>query len=333
MRRDLSTENDARVEIQACDQRRTAEASQRAGRSPVPGRNFIGQIAAIRKSQAVVEFELDGTIVTANDNFLRPWATRWTRSGPRTIRCSSMRLNGKASSTRSSGPTRPGEYQAGEFKRIGKGGREVWIQGAYTSDPGRRGASVQGRQVRERRDQQKLQNADFAGQIAAIGKSQAVIEFQLDGTIITANDNFLQRDGLRAGRDSRAATTACSSTRPPPEPGVQGVLGPAGPRASTRAGEFKRLGKGGREVWIQGSYNPILDLNGRPFKVVKYATDVTAQVRAAAASADAPRASRRETPGPGECGRGADRRQPADGGQRRGDGGPGQRRRPPPPSR
>ncbi len=125
--------------------------------------------------------------------------------------------------------------------------------------------------------EQKLRNADLAGQITAIGKSQAVIEFNMDGTIITANENFLQALGYplaaiqgkhhsmfvaqaeRAGEDYRAFWAALN-------------------RGEYQSGEYMRVGAGGREIWIQASYNPILDLNGKPFKVVKYASDVTKQV-------------------------------------------------------
>jgi methyl-accepting chemotaxis protein len=124
---------------------------------------------------------------------------------------------------------------------------------------------------------QKLKTADSAGQLAAIGKSQAVIEFNLDGTIIDANDNFLCALGYTfaeikgrhhsmfvepAERDGTAYREFWARLN----------------RGEYQAGEYKRIGKGGREVYIQASYNPIIDLNGKPFKVVKYASDVTRQV-------------------------------------------------------
>ncbi len=124
---------------------------------------------------------------------------------------------------------------------------------------------------------QKLQAADSAGQLAAIGKSQAVIEFSMDGRILSANENFLEVTGyvLDEVRGQHHSLFV--------EPGHRSSdeyrrfwekLG----RGEYDAGQYRRLGKGDREVWIQASYNPILDLNGKPFKVVKYATDITAQV-------------------------------------------------------
>ena len=102
----------------------------------------------------------------------------------------------------------------------------------------------------------------------------------MDGKVLTANENFLQTLGYTLP-EIHGRTTAFSSS-----PATQERLnivrsGKSSERGEYDAGQYKRVGKGGREVWIQASYNPILDLNGKPFKVVKYATDVTAQVHAA----------------------------------------------------
>ena len=118
--------------------------------------------------------------------------------------------------------------------------------------------------------------ADLKGQVAAIRKSQAVIEFTLDGKILDANDNFLKAMGYTLAE----IVGQHHSIFMDPEYRVSAEyrafwekLG----RGEFDSGQYKRIAKGGREVWIEASYNPIMDLNGRPFKVVKYATDVTAQ--------------------------------------------------------
>src|SRR5262249_15277847 len=119
--------------------------------------------------------------------------------------------------------------------------------------------------------------ADFRGQIDAISKSQAVIEFNLDGTIITANENFLSVMGYSLdevkGQHHRLFVEP-EYAQSAEYPVVWAKLG----RGEFAADEFKRVARGGKEVWIQATYNPILDANGVPFKVVKYATDITAQV-------------------------------------------------------
>jgi len=135
-------------------------------------------------------------------------------------------------------------------------------------------------QLRER----AVAAADHEGQLAAISKAQAVIEFKLDGTILTANDNFLKTlgyslDEIRGKHHSMFAEPAFAGSAE-----YRAFWEKLG-RGEYDAGQYKRIGKGGREVWIQASYNPIMDMNGKAFKVVKYASDVTAQVMSAQALA------------------------------------------------
>ena len=236
------------------------------------------KLAAINRAQAVIEFKLDGTVVTANENFCKA------------LGYSLAEIEGKHHSLfmpqadRDSAAYREfweklnrGEYQAGEFKRIGKGGREVWILASYNpvmDDTGKPFGVVK---FATDVTAQKLQNADLAGQIAAIDKAQAVIEFNMDGTIITANANFLGAVGysLAEIKGQHHSMFVEPNER---ESGPYREFWAALNRGEYQAAEYKRIGKGGKEVYIQASYNPILDLNAKPFKVVKYATDVTKQV-------------------------------------------------------
>jgi len=118
--------------------------------------------------------------------------------------------------------------------------------------------------------------ADFAGQLAAIDKAQAVIEFNMDGTTITANENFLTTVGYDLsevqGKHHRMFVDSEYGASTEYRQFWENLN-----RGEYDAQEYKRVGKGGKEVWIQASYNPIMDMNGKPFKVVKYATDVTAR--------------------------------------------------------
>ncbi|HTG08083.1 MAG TPA: PAS domain-containing methyl-accepting chemotaxis protein [Bradyrhizobium sp.] len=237
-----------------------------------------GMIAAIGRAQAVIAFNLDGTVVTANENFLK------------TLGYSLGEIQGKHHSMfvepamRDSAAYREfwsslnrGEYQAAEYKRIGKGGKEVWILASYNPILDEKGKPFKVVKFATDVTQQKLRTADLAGQIAAIGKSQAVIEFNMDGSILTANENFLNALGYSLGeiQGKRHSMFVEASERD----GAAYREFWANLNAGLyQAGEFKRIGKGGKEIWIQASYNPILDLNGKSFKVVKYATDTTAQV-------------------------------------------------------
>src|SRR5437764_51184 len=116
----------------------------------------------------------------------------------------------------------------------------------------------------------------LAARLSALDKSQAVIEFAPDGTILDANSNFLNAMGYRLdeiqGRHHRLFVEPAEAQSSEYKD-FWARLG----RGEYDAREYKRLAKGGREVWIQASYNPILDMNGKPFKVVKFATDITAR--------------------------------------------------------
>jgi methyl-accepting chemotaxis protein len=170
-----------------------------------------------------------------------------------------------------------GELQSGEYKRFGKGGKEVWILASYNPILDETGKPFKVVKFATDVTSEKLSNADLAGQVAAIGKSQAVIEFNMDGTIITANNNFLNAVGysLAEIKGRHHSMFVEASER---DSGEYREFWASLNRGNYQASEYKRIGKGGRELWIQASYNPILDLNGKPFKVVKYATDTTAQV-------------------------------------------------------
>jgi methyl-accepting chemotaxis protein len=242
-----------------------------------------GMLDAINKVQAVIEFGLDGTIQHANENFLK--AMGYTLD----------EIRGKHHSMFVDPDYRDspgykqfweklgrGEFDAGQYKRIAKGGKEVWIQASY--NPVFDGSGKPFKVVKFATDitQQKLQNADYEGQVAAIGKAQAVIEFALDGTVLNANENFLKTLGysLDEIKGQHHSMFVEPTYRQSSEYKLfWEKLG----RGEYDAGQYKRIGKGGREVWIQASYNPIMDLNGKPFKVVKYATDVTVSVKASQA--------------------------------------------------
>ncbi|KYG23060.1 histidine kinase [Bradyrhizobium sp. AT1] len=236
------------------------------------------KIAAISRAQAVIEFRLDGTIVTANENFCKA------------LGYSLSEIEGKhhslfvAEADRSGTAYREfwaalnrGDYQAGEFKRIGKGGKEVWILASYNPLLDETGKPYGVVKFATDITAEKLKNADLAGQIAAIDKAQAVIEFNMDGSIITANANFLGALGysLAEIKGKHHSMFVDPNER---DGAAYREFWAALNRGQYQAAEYKRIGKGGKEVYIQASYNPIMDLNGKPFKVVKYATDVTKQV-------------------------------------------------------
>ena len=235
-----------------------------------------GKIAAIDRAQAVIEFDMDGTIVTANDNFLKTVGYALTD-----IQGKHHRIFMPASERESAAygafweRLNRGDYQSGEYKRIGRDGREIWILATYNPILDECGQPFKVVKFATDVTAQKLVSADNGGQIEAIDKSQAVIEFRMDGTIVTANQNFLDVVGYSLdeikGRHHRMFVA--------PDEAASAAYAEFWSRLNQgqyQAAEYRRFGKGGKEIWIQASYNPILDLNGRPFKVVKYATDTTA---------------------------------------------------------
>jgi methyl-accepting chemotaxis protein len=237
-----------------------------------------GKIAAINRSQAVIEFNLDGTIVTANENFLKVlgYALSEIQGRHHSLFVAPAERDSAAYREFWAALNR-GDYQSGEYKRVAKGGRVVWIQASYNPILDETGKPFAVVKFATDVTEQKLRRADLAGQIAAIGKSQAVIEFNLDGTVINANDNFLRALGYSLGEIKGKHHSLFVDPAERDSAAYREFWAALG-RGEYQTGEFKRIGKGGKEVWIQASYNAILDLNGKPFKVVKFATDTTKQV-------------------------------------------------------
>ncbi len=236
-----------------------------------------GQIEAISKSQAVIEFKMDSTILHANDNFSKTVGYELDEiKGKHHSMFAEPSYSSSAEYRQFWEKLNRGEYDTGQYKRIGKGGKEVWIQASYNPIMDMNGKPFKVVKYATDITEAKLRAADFEGQLGAVSKAQAVIEFNMDGTIVTANDNFLKTlgytlDEIKGKHHSMFA-----------EPGFSGsaeyrAFWEKLNRGEYDSGQYKRIGKGGKEVWIQASYNPIMNMNGKPFKVVKYAKDITEQ--------------------------------------------------------
>jgi methyl-accepting chemotaxis protein len=237
-----------------------------------------GKMAAIGRSQAVIELDLDGTIVTANDKFLKTMGYTLAEIQGQHHRMFVTPGERDSNAYREFWASlKHGDYQSAEYKRLGKGGNEVWILASYNPILDDTGKPFKVVKFAADVTEQKLRNANFAGQIEAIGKSQAVIEFDMTGKVLTANPNFLAVLGYSLA-EIQGKHHSIFVVREERDSGTYREFWANLGRAQYQSGEFKRIGRGGKEVWIQASYNPILDLNGKPYKVVKFATDTTAQV-------------------------------------------------------
>jgi methyl-accepting chemotaxis protein len=240
---------------------------------------FRGRVAAIDRAQAVIEFALDGTVLAANKNFLETmgYALHEVQGRHHRLFCEPDLISSDeyAQFWERLGS---GAFESGEFRRLAKGGREVWLQATYNPILDDTGKPLKVVKFATDITEAKLLNADYRGKVAAIDRAQAVIEFDLRGRILTANQNFLDAVGYTLpeirGKHHRifvdpahAASDAYAE--------FWERLG----KGKYESGEFKRFDKDGREVWLQATYNPILDENGRPLKIVKFASDVTREKR------------------------------------------------------
>jgi methyl-accepting chemotaxis protein len=233
------------------------------------------QAEAIDRSQAVIEFALDGTILVANPNFLNAvgYTLDEVKGKHHSIFVDADFAKGNVYRDFWARLNR-GEYISGEFRRRGRYDREVWLQASYNPIFDINGKPLKIVKYASDITQQKIQSIDTQGQLDAVNRSNAVVEFDLDGTIRHANENFLRVVGYTLsevkGKHHRMFVDS----------GYSNSREYADFWARLNRGEFlvdnfMRVSKSGRPVYIQASYNPILDAEGKPYKVVKYATDMT----------------------------------------------------------
>lgn len=241
------------------------------------GANAAAILTALSKSQAMIEFDLSGKILNANENFCR------------TLGYQLVEIVGKHHSlfVEAAYAQSPdykafwsklaaGKFDQQQYKRIGKGGKEVWIEASY-NPVFRRGKPVKVIKIATDITAQKLMSAEEAGKMDALSRAQAIIEFTPSGDVISANQNFLSALGYSLTEiQGRHHSMFCEPSYVTSEAYQDFWKRLA--EGELVSDEFMRIGKGGRKVFIQASYNPIFDMNGQVFKVVKFATDVTGRV-------------------------------------------------------
>lgn len=235
-------------------------------------------LTAIYQHQAVIEFEPDGTIVSANAQFLQLMGYQLSeiQGQPHRIFVDASQAAG-TEYQQFWQQLRQGKVQIAEFKRYGKNGKEVWIQASYTPVLQRQKVV---RVIKFASDisAEVLARADQQSQLAAIQRTEAVIEFSVEGQIEQANGNFLQLTGYQLseiqGKHHRIFID-------PDEANTEAYqhfwqqLG----RGQPQTADFRRYGKNGRVIWIHATYNPIITPDGKVVKIVKYASDITAQMQ------------------------------------------------------
>jgi methyl-accepting chemotaxis protein len=233
--------------------------------------------ATIERSQAVVEFDVQGNILTANENFLKTMC--YGLDEIRGKHHSMFLAPGASGSTEYRAfwdELRAGGFHSGEFCRLTRQGGRVWLQATYNAIRGHDGKVAKIVKFAIDKTPAKLAELDVAGKMAALDRSQAVIEFSPDGRILAANQNFLDAVGYRLEEVTGKHHAIFMPDNEAELPAYAEFW------SSLRAGkvsraEFRRKGKGGREIWILASYNPIFDADGNVYKITKFATDITAR--------------------------------------------------------
>jgi methyl-accepting chemotaxis protein len=242
--------------------------------------DFKGQLEAISKSQAVIEFNMDGTIIQANENLLKVMGYSLQEiKGQHHSMFVDLAYSKSSAYREFWAKLNRGEFITEEFKRIGKGGREIWIQASYNPILDLNNKPFKVVKFASDITEQKLKNIDYQGQLDAIGRSNAVVEFDMDGNVIFANDNFIKTLGYSSLNEIKGKH---HRTFVSPEYGRSSEyrnFWETLNRGEFFVGTYTRINKRGEEVFIQASYNPIKDAEGKPYKVVKYALDMTEVIR------------------------------------------------------
>jgi methyl-accepting chemotaxis protein len=242
------------------------------------GNSWKSVVQAISTSHAMIEFTPDGMVLTANQNFLDAMGYSLEEISGHHHRMFVDPAYGESQEYQAFWQELArGEFKSQEFQRFGKNGKEIWIQASYNPILSASGKVTKVVKIASDITARKMENADLQGQVNAINRAQAVIHFDLDGTILDANENFLSAMGYSLeeiiGRHHRMFVESEYVATPDYAQFWRDLAA-----GNFKSAEFKRLAKGGREIWIQATYNPIFDAAGRPFKVVKFAIDVTDRV-------------------------------------------------------
>ena len=234
-----------------------------------------GKIEAINRTQAVIEFDLDGKVLTANDKFLE--AVDYTLQEVVGQHHSLFCCETYAQSPEYEAwwnDLRAGLSKQGEFMRLNRHGRPVWLQATYTPILDADGKPFKVIKFASDITGAKQSSLSNEGKVAAISRSQGIIEFDLAGNILDANENFLKLTGyaLEEIKGQHHRMFICKEEA---GSGAYRAFWQKLGKGEFDSGEYLRFGKNGKRIWIQATYNPILDLYGQPIRVVKYCNDIT----------------------------------------------------------
>ncbi len=239
--------------------------------------NMKGVLAAINSAYAYIEFDTKGQILTANENFLKLLGYSLDEIVGKHHRIfADPDYVATAAYQQFWAELAAGKTQSDTFKRINKQRTEIWLQTVYAPVKDEMGRVTKIIKIATDVTDAKVSAINSQRQLDAFNNTQAVIEFSTEGICLTANDNFCKVMGYgvedfkgrphsmfvdaeyKASDDYRRFWRELNEGR-------------------FQTAEFKRIGRGGREIWLHASYNPVFDVNGRVTRVVKFATDITAR--------------------------------------------------------
>lgn len=238
-----------------------------------------GKIKALNRSRAVIEFDCSGKILTANENFLKVMGYSLSEVQGKHHSIFVDSLYAETDDYKEFWQSlNSGKYSSRQFKRYGKNKKEVWIEASYNPIFNEEGKVIKIVKFATDVTKKKLENADYEGQIKAINRSQAVIEFDLNGIILDANPNFLNVMGYSLGEIKGKHHSLFVSSQ---YKNSQEYLDfwKELREGNYQSAQFERFAKGGKSIWIEATYNPILDITGNVVKIVKFATDITDTVK------------------------------------------------------
>ncbi len=237
-----------------------------------------GLLEAINRSMAVIEFDLDGVVLKANDNFLKTMGYRAEQviGQPHRLFCT-PEFGRSAQYTELWSRLKNGQFQSGTFERINSQGQPIWLEANYNPIKDTSGRVVKVVKFAMDVTTKVQQESEANAKLQAIDRAMAVIEFDLDGGILTANQNFLTRMGYTLaelkGKHHRLFCRAELVNSSAYEDFWRRLN-----QGELFQGQFERVDKRGQSIWLEANYNPVYDAAGRLCKVVKFATDVTARV-------------------------------------------------------
>ena len=240
---------------------------------------FKGKRDAVNRVQAIIEFDLHGKVLTANDNFLNVmgYALDEVQGQHHRMFCDAAFVHSPEYLSFWERLSR-GEFNAGEYRRITKSGKDVWILASYNPIFDAEGKAVKVVKFATDITEQKKLSAESRGKLEALGRSQAVIEFDMRGHVLSVNHNFLRTMGYTEDEVFGAHHSMFCEQDLIKSAEYRNFWAALG-QGEFQSGLFKRRGKHDADIWILATYNPILDINGNAYKVVKFAMDVTEQVR------------------------------------------------------